>query len=86
MTTAGLVGAVRPYDLRHAAAALWIHEGRSIVEVAARRGDSPSVVANTYAHVIEELSRQPLVKAEDAIREAREVPREFPDEETATGA
>jgi integrase len=83
---AGLVGAVRPYDLRHAAASLWIHEGRSIVEVAAWLGNSPSVAANTYAHVIEELSRQPLIKAEDAIREAREVSREFPDEEAATGA
>ena len=29
---------VRPYDLRHSAASLWLHEGRSVVEIAAVAG------------------------------------------------
>lgn len=82
---AGLRGAVRPYDLRHAAASLWIHEGRSIVEVANWLGNSPSVAADTYAHVIAELSSQPRIKAEDAIWAARDVPREFPTRKEAVG-
>ena len=77
---AGLTGPVRPYDLRHAAASLWIHEGRTPVEVA-RLGHAPSVALDTYTHVFEELGDGPPVSAEEAIRaarEARNVPSAFP--------
>ncbi|HWK18550.1 MAG TPA: hypothetical protein VNR66_13945, partial [Solirubrobacteraceae bacterium] len=61
----------RPYDLRHAAVSLWLHEGRSAVEVAAWLGHAPSMTHNTYAHVVEELRDSPQISAEEAIRQAR---------------
>jgi len=83
---AGVTGSTRPYDLRHAIASLWLHEGRSVVEVAQWLGNSPAVLWEVYAHVIAELADKPGISAEDAIREARDVPREFPDAEAAAGA
>jgi integrase len=70
----------RPYDLRHSAASLWLHEGRSVVEVAAWLGHSPAVCLGTYSHVIEELRDAPSIDAEQAIREARDsdVPTTYP--------
>ena len=62
----------RPYDLRHAAASLWLHEGRSVVEVASWLGHSPAMSLGTYAHVVDELRDAPRVDAERAIRAARE--------------
>jgi integrase len=53
----------RPYDLRHAAASLWLHEGQSVVQVAAWLGHSPSMTLSTYAHVIEELRDAPRIDA-----------------------
>jgi integrase len=64
----------RPYDLRHAAVSLWLHEGRSVVEVAAWLGHSPAMCLSTYAHVVDELRDAPRIDAEQAIREAREAP------------
>ncbi|MEJ7893874.1 MAG: site-specific integrase [Solirubrobacteraceae bacterium] len=69
---AGIDGPARPYDLRHAAASLWLHEGRSVVEVAGWLGHSPTETLKTYSHVVEELSDAPRITAEEAIREARE--------------
>jgi integrase len=66
------LGINRPYDLRHAAASLWLAEGRSVVEVAAWLGHSPTMTLATYAHVIEELRDAPRVDAEEAIRQARD--------------
>jgi integrase len=62
----------RPYDLRHAMVSLWLHEGRSVPEVAAWLGHSPTMTLNVYAHVIEELRDSPQISAEEAIRQARE--------------
>lgn len=72
----------RPYDLRHAAASLALHEGRSVVEVAAWLGHSPTMALGTYAHVIDELRDSPQIPAEEAIRRAREksVPAQYPSE------
>lgn len=61
----------RPYDLRHSAASLWIHEGRSIVEVAAWLGHSPQMALSTYAHVMSDLGDE-RSSAEAEIRAARE--------------
>lgn len=68
----------RPYDLRHAAASLWLHEGRSVVEVAAWLGHSPAMCLGTYAHLVDELRDAPRIDAEEAIRAAR-VPAEYPE-------
>jgi integrase len=67
---AGLVGS-RPYDLRHSAASLWLHEGRTIVEVATWMGHSGQMALSTYLHVMSDLGDE-RVSAEAAIRRARE--------------
>jgi integrase len=67
---AGLEGA-RPYDLRHSFVSLLIHEGRSIVDVAAQAGHSPQTCLATYAHVFAEFDPTDRRPAEKVIREAR---------------
>lgn len=44
-----------PYHLRHSFASLLIHEGRSVVEVAAQMGHAPTMTLGTYAHVFADL-------------------------------
>ncbi len=61
----------------HRAVSLWLHEGRSVVEVASWLGHSPAMSLSTYAHVVDELREAPRVEAEEAIRSAR-VPAEYP--------
>jgi integrase len=74
----GLSG-TRPYDLRHSAASLWLHEGRTIVEVATWMGHSGQMALSTYLHVMSELGDE-RITAEEAIRRAREalVPSSYP--------
>jgi integrase len=60
-----------PYALRHSFASLLIHEGRSVVSVAAQLGHSPAVCLRVYAHVLAELEDAPRISAEDAIAQAR---------------
>ena len=60
-----------PYDLRHAFASLLLHEGRSVVEVAAQLGHSPSVCLDTYGHVMAELAGARRVKAATAVEQSR---------------
>jgi integrase len=67
---AGLTG-TRPYDLRHSAASLWLHEGRTIIEVATWMGDSGQMALSTYLHVMSDLGDE-RISAEDAIRAARQ--------------
>lgn len=43
-----------PYDLRHSYASRLIHEGHSIIEVAAWMGHDPAVLLRIYAHMWEE--------------------------------
>jgi integrase len=62
----------RPYDLRHSFVSLLIHEGRSIVEVAAQAGHAPTMALSTYAHVFAELEGTERVSAEEQIRAARD--------------
>ena len=62
---------VRPYDLRHSYASLLIAEGRSIVEIAAQLGHSPTVCLDTYGHVFDELKSKDTISAEELIRNAR---------------
>ena len=75
---AGVVGA-RPYDLRHSAASLWLHEGRTIVEVATWMGHSGQMALSTYLHVMSDLGDERL-SAEQTIRRARAalVPSSYP--------
>jgi integrase len=85
------LSATRPYDLRHSAASLWLHEGRTIVEVPTWMGHSGQMALSTYLHVMSDLSDE-RVSAEDTIRQAREalVPSSYPgaaddaDEDAAT--
>lgn len=62
----------RPYDLRHSFVSLLIHEGRSVVEVAAQAGHSPTVCLRTYAHVFAEFNPAHRITAEERIRLARD--------------
>jgi integrase len=50
---AGLPDDVRPYDLRHAKASMLVASGVGIVEAAAQLGHAPTVLLDTYAHVLE---------------------------------
>jgi integrase len=60
----------RPYDLRHAAASLWLHE-RNYVQVAMWLGHNPAMTHATYAHVIEDLDPDGRVDAVEMIVQAR---------------
>jgi integrase len=77
---AGLKG-TRPYDLRHSAASLWLHEGRTIIEVATWMGHSGQMALSTYLHVMSDTGDE-RVSAEATIRAAREalVPLSYPRE------
>jgi integrase len=70
VATAAGIDNPRPYDLRHAYASLLLHEGRSVIEVAAQLGHSPSVCLDTYGHVMAELGNR-RVSAAKAIERAR---------------
>jgi integrase len=65
------VSLARPYDLRHAAASLWIGE-RSYVEVAMWLGHNPAMTLATYAHLIEDLDPDERVDAAALILQARQ--------------
>ena len=75
------VTSTRPYDLRHSAASLWLHEGRTIIEVATWMGHSGQMALSTYLHVMSDLGDE-RISAEDAIRRARKalVPSSYPGE------
>jgi integrase len=60
-----------PYDLRHSAASLWLHEGINPVQVAAWMGHSLAELSKTYAHVIGEVDPDDRTSAVDMIRNAR---------------
>jgi integrase len=60
-----------PYDLRHSAASLWLHEGISIVQVAAWMGHGIGPLSTTYAHIIAEVDPDDRRPAVDMIRAAR---------------
>ena len=49
---AGLPDDIRPYDLRHAMASMLVASGVGIVEAAAQLGHAPTVLLDTYAHVL----------------------------------
>ena len=79
MRGVGVTG-VRPCDLRHSFCSLLIHEGQSVVEVAAQAGHAPTMTLNTYAHVFEELKGGARLDAEAQIKAARvaHVPVSYP--------
>lgn len=63
---------VSPYTLRHSFASLLIHEGRSVVEVAAQLGHAPTMTLDTYAHVFADLDEDERMSAAEMIERARE--------------
>ena len=54
-------------------ASLLFHEGRDVIYVARQLGHGAELALRTYGHVIEELEDSPQLRAEEAIRRAREV-------------
>jgi len=61
----------RPYDLRHAAASLWLNAGVPATEVARRLGHSVAVLLKVYANCIEgdeRLSNERIGRALGADR------------------
>jgi hypothetical protein len=63
---------MRPYDLRHAFCSLLIAEGLSVLEVARQAGHAPTMMLDTYAHVMADHDGAERRSAEAAIRSARE--------------
>jgi integrase len=61
----------RPYDLRHAFASLMIAAGRNPVEIAGQLGHSPTMLLNTYSHVIDGFEGRGTVDPEAEILKAR---------------
>lgn len=61
----------RPYDLRHSAASLWLHEGINPIQVAAWLGHSPAMTLTTYAHVIADLDPADRSTAAEVIKASR---------------
>ena len=69
-----------PYDLRHAFASLQVRAGLSIPELAEQFGQSPAMTLNTYAHVIRELTGEPVVSAQEQVEATRrKLPGRFRD-------
>lgn len=62
----------RPYDLRHSAASLWLHEGQTPLQVARWLGHSLAMLSSTYAHIIDDLDPDDRRPAADIIRAARQ--------------
>jgi hypothetical protein len=56
---------------RHAAASLWLHEQPSYLQVAVWMGHSPTVLLDTYGHIIEDLDLKQPVDAAKLIQDAR---------------
>lgn len=59
--------AARPYDLRHAAATLWLNSGVEATEVARRLGHSVAVLLKIYANCLDGQERQANARIEDAL-------------------
>jgi integrase len=70
LTAAGIDSDVRVYDLRHHWASMLIKSGVTIVETARRLGHSPTVLLDTYAHVIDG-AEVGLIDVQEQINEAR---------------
>jgi hypothetical protein len=64
---------------------LWLHEGRTIIEVATWMGHSGQIALSTYLHVMSDLGDE-RVSAEDAIRRAREALVSFGDSDDGAAA
>jgi integrase len=57
----------RPYDLRHAAASLWLNSGVPATEVARRLGHSVAVLLRVYANCIDGGDDANNQRIEDAL-------------------
>lgn len=61
----------RPYDLRASFVSLLIHEGRTVVEVAAQAGHTPETCLRHYARLFRDAPSE-RISAEQVIRGARD--------------
>lgn len=67
----------RPYDLRHAALSLWLNAGGEPAQIAARAGNSVSVLLTVYSHCIDghdDLLNQQISRVLDVPGEAGPYP------------
>lgn len=73
---AARVAPMKPHDLRHTAASIWLDEGYSLDIIAKWLGDSLAVTEDTYTHLFKGRSKgDPRMSALDKkIREASGVP------------
>jgi len=67
----GLDPVPRPYDGRHSFASLLLAEGRQALYVAQQLGHSPTVLLQTYAHLLPEFEDAQRVDPESEISKAR---------------
>jgi hypothetical protein len=57
----------RPYDLRHAAASLWLNSGVPATEVARRAGHGVAVLLKVYAHCIDGQANAANTRINEAL-------------------
>jgi integrase len=69
--TVGLDPVPVPYHLRHSFASLLLAEDRQPLYVAQQLGHTPTVLLNTYAHLLPELAEAERVQPEAEIAKAR---------------
>ena len=66
------LAALTPYDGRHSFASALIHEGRSVIEVAAQLGHtSAQTTLKHYAHIVEEARGGDRMNLGEAVELAR---------------
>jgi site-specific recombinase XerD len=70
VAAAGLEPDIRVYDLRHHRASVLIKSGTNIVEAARQLGHAPTVLLDTYAHVIDGTGSA-VIDVEAEIADAR---------------
>jgi integrase len=62
-----------PYSCRHGYASLLLREGKPLAEVSRLMGNSPTVTAQHYTHVMERYANQPSQPIEALVLSARSV-------------
>jgi integrase len=71
----------RPYDLRHAAASLWLNSGVSATEVSRRAGHGVAVLLKIYAHCIDGQADAANKRITDALGAQDTQPESQPGDE-----
>lgn len=75
------LSAAVPYDCRGSFVSLHLRSGASPLEVARWAGHSPKVMFDHYAHVIDELTGEPILPVDEQIERARRAVEDKPTDE-----